>query len=226
MQSNFLIFLTAFSAVLAFSCSKEMDNCEQNVATPSSEPDASAKKRIEDVITFINERGRDIPVKSADSFQIEPILEGVDTVMYLVHYSNGWELISGDQRTDPVLVYCNSGDINKEDLFSNPAQRDVVSGTAQYLKELSNNVDSKVPNDRANVNPPHSFVDENGRYWVYAGRYLVSSTHQTQSPLIGTKWGQGSKDYVSFPEQQWNICSPYDSPSYSTSSITVCGIRW
>ncbi len=50
--------------------------------------------------------------KSDLSYDIEitPILfQGRDTVMYVVNYFDGWEIVSGDTRTPAILAYSEIG---------------------------------------------------------------------------------------------------------------------
>ncbi|MBQ8530020.1 MAG: Spi family protease inhibitor [Parabacteroides sp.] len=47
---------------------------------------------------------------------IEPIVSGTDTVMYLVNYSDGWCLFSGDKRTEAILAYSETGHLSLKDI--------------------------------------------------------------------------------------------------------------
>lgn len=156
--------------------------------------------------------------KSQDDFDIEPIKDNVDTLAYLVNYENGWELLSADMRTDPVLITCDSGNIGIEELYSNPAQIAYMNNLMSDMKILAENPEpvtkANIPL-RANSTPPMTYTDEDGNWWVYVGRELNYSENYFQDHLIETQWGQGENGI-------WNVCLPYKNQSKSQHCYAGC----
>ena len=116
--------------------------------------------------------------------------------------------------------------MSMEKLFSVPALSTVINSFSDYLKEDLKDAPVQPLTTKSssnNPNPPHTFTDNNGRYWVYAYRTLTSSYDKTQKPLMGTKWGQGEKNHVLFPYEKWNVACPYDSPARTQHCYTGCG---
>ena len=176
-----------------------------------------------DIETYIEEKEGDPRTKNSVYYRIDPIISNCDTILYLVNYRDGWELISGDLRTEPVLMHCERGNIGFEDLYSNPARSAVVSGITCYLDSLVSHpvkIDASVQT-KGNPVPPSAFMDSNGRYWVLAYRYLAHSATQIQEPLTGLKWGPGS--LTSTSSYNWNVSMPYRSSSMTYHCTAGCG---
>lgn len=183
----------------------------------------TSRLTLEDVEQMIGERRGLEKTRTKSQYQIEPILHGEDTVMYLVNYEEGWEVISGDLRADPVLFFCERGNIRPEELFSNPARASVMEGLSRYLDSLViNPIETEsMAMTRAGETPPSSYIDENGRYWGFAYRYLVRTENETKNPLTGLKWGQGSS--FSSSMFQWNVSMPYNTSTDMTHCVAGCG---
>ena len=45
---------------------------------------------------------------------IDPIVNGKDTVMFIVNYKDGWVVLSGDKRSVPILGYSTKGSFKSE----------------------------------------------------------------------------------------------------------------
>ena len=183
----------------------------------------SSTVSFKDVETFICERKNIIDTKDLQAYRIEPILVEKDTVMYLVNYDDGWEVISGDMRTEPILFFCDHGNISKEELFANPASESVFEGLSLYLDSLRVNpvkMNNEQPT-KGNPVPPSSFFDENGRYWALAYKYLARSSEDLQNPLSGLRWGQGT--LTGPPYMNWNATMPYRSPLHGNRCVAGCG---
>lgn len=188
--------------------------------------DASRKKS--DAHISITELGdyikmcRDIDMTKASSVNIEPLVSDGDTLAYLVNYGEGWELLSADKRTDPVLIMCKSGSVTLEELYSNPAQAAYMNGVEDNLKLLSTMPEVETKADgRSTPRPPMSFTDENGDWWVYVGRRVISSQTWFQDHLIQTQWGSGDQGSGN---QKYNICMPYTNSTRTAHCFPGCGI--
>lgn len=213
--------------VLVVSCTKSNDLhtfYKQNETATYVAPRRSSVLSYEDIDSFVRERKGGVITRNSDEYDIKPITHAGNTIMYLVNYTDGWELLSGDIRLEPIIAYCASGNITEKDLFSNPAQSDVFNGLAQCLDSLVSNPVEICENieTKGNPTPPHTYYDSDGRWWVFAYRYLSSQSTQTQNPLTGLKWGQGYKSYPLLTNRKWNICMPYRSPSLTARCYAGC----
>lgn len=175
------ILFLLFSLATVLSCEKQngMESNAIEILEPLGES-RSSKLTLDDVESIIIERNN-LRTRVIPTYRIDPILCGRDTVMYLVNYDNGWDVISGDLRTDPILIFCDEGSITEEELYSNPAQEAVMKGLTQYLDSLVNNPVKILDNShsKGNPTPPYSYFDASGVLWVYDGRFLAYSTNQT-----------------------------------------------
>ena len=76
---------------------------------------------------------------------IEPIVSGADTVMYLVYFSDGWCLFSGDKRTPAFLAYSETVSLNMDNINSHSGlsiwideKKDLIGilkNTTEYFEE-------------------------------------------------------------------------------------------
>lgn len=189
----------------------------------ASESFCDSRVTVADVRDYIRSLGYSGNVKSTNAPDISPVVSAADTVMYIVNYPEGWEVLSGDRRLGPVLIRCESGSVTEESLYSNPAMSAFLDGLVGTLDSLRQNpvpMSSVAP--ISNPNPPMSFRDENGVLWMYSERYMSSSSRQKQDPLLGLKWGQGTKNHSLYPKQKWNVCAPYDSPNRTSHCYMGC----
>ena len=220
-----IILITLF--VLVISCTKTKvlhSSYEQNENATYVASKRSSVLSFEDIDSFIKERKGGVITRSSDEYRIKPIIHSGHTIMYLVNYTDGWELLSGDMRLEPVIAYCASGNISEEDLYSNPAQSDVFNGLAKCLDSLVSNpvIICDSIETKGNPTPPNTYYDSNGRLWVFAYRYRTSHSTQTQNPLTGLKWGQGHENYPLIANRKWNICMPYRSSSLTARCFAGC----
>lgn len=219
MKNCFTLFFATPIIIGVLACNK-INPCVTNLSVESSQGNRITQS---DIVVDIYARLGFRDTKASLEFSIEPVVEKGDTLAYLVNYCDGWELLSADRRTDPVLMMCKSGKMTKDDLVSNPAQKSVIDGLYGYLHTLCETPDTKSGTayaNNSNPTPPMSYIDENGTFWAYSGRYLSGSSEQKQNPLTGLKWGQGTKSATS--NKIWNICCPFDSPALTTRCYTGC----
>lgn len=135
--------------------------------------------------------------------QIEPIVHERDTLAYIINYSQGWELISGDKRTPAVLAYDENGA-----LTTNTANQGVLAWMDDmlgqiYMMRYFGKEDSSSINYQYWMN-----LTENREPSILKSTTVNSekSKHLEKSViieldhLIETKWGQ---------DPYFNKCVPY-----------------
>ena len=150
----------------------------------------------------------------ASDVSVEPILNGLDTVMFLVNYEDGWEVLSGDKRLSRTLAKADKGHITVSDLLDNPA-------TGSYFNELSRNIasirsnDSFIPPvdapDTWRVLHPIDSIFELVDVLVSIDTTVISAKYQDH--LMETKWGQLSP---------WNQYAPYMDSTRTNRGYTGC----
>lgn len=152
-----------------------------------------------------------------NSVSIEPILNGMDTVMYLVNYENGWEVLSGDRRASKVLIKADSGSITKEDLLSNPTISLYTNRLSRGLSSIMHDSNYDVPSEvkdswKKTYRGPG--LDINTRLIrILASVDTLYAFDYCQDHLMQTKWGQG------YP---WNQEAPYMDSTRTVHCYTGC----
>lgn len=192
---------------------------------------AVSQRSVEQYIQIINAKKPDIVIK-----EIVPIVKGVDTLLYIVNFTNdkGWKIISGDKRTTPELSSSKSGEFLLKD--ANPGVAiwlDEICSNIYTLKCSSNcdttssyfklwtNIESigKFKKINSSALTKGGGEEEEG-YWtlIYIESEELTATNEV-TPLIQTKWGQR------FP---WNNCVPIDLDANqicATGCVNVAGAQ-
>jgi len=194
-----LCCFSAFAAIAAVSCQK------QDVAAVSNDkaemfPVNPFRVTLSDVADYASQR---VVTKSAGYFDVEPILNGGDTVMYLVNYEKGWEVLSGDRRAPQVLMLCDSGKVTVDGLRFNEAQSAWLDGNEEGIKYLLENPDYEA--DVCDEGTAEVDTKGSGVWTLVTVDYVTASDSVYRDHLLETKWGQ---------ESPWNVKMPY---RYSTA---------
>ena len=170
---------------------------------------------IDDVIEYINFSK---PLTKASDCSIEPIVVQNDTVMYLVNYSDGWELFSSDRRLSRILARSDRGNINIESVDLSPQQRSNFSAIASSIAEIKHRGDFILPDmfgDTWGDGPilDTSLVHELVCVLDHSDTTIID--YAKQDHLLQTKWGQG------YP---WNLCAPYKNSLKLARTYTGCAV--
>lgn len=205
------IFSTLF-ILLAVSCSKEAghySDFNENIDL-SDKPNYAIS--IENMNTYLSERSHSLKTRGA-FYDIQPITEKNDTVLYIVNYENGWEVFSADKRAPRIFAKADSGSITREDFDAIPPLKflyDAFVENVCYLKENPDLkphitfIDSWEAINTADQNKSDSLEPR-----TRSGEYEVIQSH-----LLPTKWGQ---------ESPWNIRAPYTDVNLQNHCLTGCG---
>ena len=201
------------SAIAVTSCSRT------NPDTPLGQ---SAKPSLFSVSsTDINDylsQVKGISGTRASEVSIEPIVSGTDTVMYLINYEKGWEVLSADLRVSRVLMCCDDGNCSVQDLQSNPLSADYFNDLASALSSAKNDPGFSMPEDASDswLADPEPTRDSALLYykgWVLDGIETVTLESRVKNHLLSTHWGQSSP---------WNVYGPYKSPSLTEHCLMGC----
>ena len=115
--------------------SPSMTNSDKCTASFSS----STKVTSTHISAYLNGYKGVSETRSAE-IAIDPLLNGADTVMYLVNYpQGGWEVLSADIRAPKVLVMSKGGCMTVENLTSNPAVESLYGSMGDYISFLHKN---------------------------------------------------------------------------------------
>lgn len=154
--------------------------------------------------------------KDSDFVNIEPVLNGPDTVMYIVNYEDGWEVLSSDKRAPVVLMSCESGHATTDMLYSNPAQAEFVDGIKYAISGLMDDPSALVVSQSdnwGNIMPLEEKYDT-WTPWRFVGSHIDSICRlDYQDHLLKTHWGQA---------EAWNIKAPYTDSSKTKHCPTGC----
>ncbi len=210
-MKNSLILISAI--IFLFSCSKS--------DLSRSEIPSSARANVistNDINYYLESiKGIDI-TKSKSLTRIDPLVSEKDTLMYLINYESGWELLSADKRAPIVIAMSETGNISIDDLNTNPEQKHFWEQWKKGIYNLrhTSNSTAIVPAEDSWENIFAKELDTKGwSEWYYVGEILFSSETQTNiDHLISTKWGQRSP---------WNVSAPYTNQNMDSHCPTGCG---
>ena len=153
---------------------------------------------------------KNIKDTKSSSVSVESILEGTDTVMYLINYQDGWELLSADRRAPRVFATGDNGNTTIEDMTSIPALKVLYDRFVESISFLKRNPDRPSSDDF-----DESWDDVLGpRYsWELISTTVIAEGDSVQNHLTRTSWGQGNP---------WNIRAPYGSSAMTYHCQTGC----
>lgn len=152
-------------------------------------------------------------------YKIEPYIYQKDTLMYIVNYNEGWLVIAGDNRLNPVVAFSEKENLstlstNKNLMIWLDSYADEIKVFENNTIELENEYTKFWNNVFPNKSNNHSSIKSSPEYkWVVVSYTYNDSYYSTIVPqLITTKWGQGAP---------WNTKLPMDTRNGSRC-ITGC----
>lgn len=210
-MKKYALLINAVLLLVLVACSKESRPTANEAYVTNSRNAVSSKDLLE---YFVNNKGIN-PTKAAD-ISVEPIRNGRDTVMFLINYQDGWEVLSGDIRAPRVLIKCKSGHMTLEELNGNPAQCAFISALSTNLKAAR--YDDLLDNEDIQDSWDKKEVLRDGIFDHYVLRILTGEEREVidyrlQDHLLTTTWGQGSP---------WNQYAPYRDSTMTRHCPTGC----
>jgi len=151
------IFFYLSCVLLLFSCSE--NNLDENINTRenSCNPSANVQLSLNQAVAYANifsqrfkeleEQGnkrletRSSTSKKLSIKNVDFIVEGIDTLLYVINFSNdnGYMLLSGANSSFPVIAHSSTGNLYLKDIDkANPLYMVVESYKNKIKKELSN----------------------------------------------------------------------------------------
>lgn len=99
-----------------FSCSNEIELMNNETkAFDTKNLEVSNNVTLNDIQTYM-EKGSAIASRNGGNGEIEVITYQNDTVMYLLKYGNGWEMMPGDKRFPLRVAYNDEGTLEYENM--------------------------------------------------------------------------------------------------------------
>ena len=198
-----------------FSCNNEVDLINNETKIPDTEILEMSNEVTLDEIQNYMENGSPIASRNGGNGKIEVITYENDTVMYLLNYSNGWEMMPGDKRFPLQVAYNDEGTLDYANMHD--AQRawfDNMAKEISFMKKHGKNYENeynkvwKAFSKRNKKKGPKS-RGENGE-WIYHNTRETSSV--TEKPhLITTLWHQGRHNISTSSALEYNKYCPINS---------------
>jgi len=127
---------------------------DSTIITKSGLDGASSNVTELDINAYIHFKYLASNVKA---YSVTPYTDGVDTLLYIINYADGWELVSGDKRTPVLLGHSSEG---KFSLNSENEEMlcwvDCLASDVKMLK-LKEDFSSYTEDDLANMNASRLF---------------------------------------------------------------------
>ena len=210
MRTLYCVFL---SFLVFVACTHEglvQNNIEQDLlgtkAVVSSNPPGGHSVTLADVSRLASLYSKGL------EYQLEPLIQDSDTLMYLCNFENGWILVSGDKRAIPIIAGDESGSFDLSNIPEGIKQwLGAISEEMLYFKKDTTFYDIenesfweaiKKTSPKEKGQPKTRDVPEM-KWYAIEYTYDAGETQTTIVPhLILTKWGQGLP---------WNSKCPWDS---------------
>lgn len=212
-MKSFRFILSICSAILTFSCSEN-----PFAASPSTQHSIDYKISEQDILHYLNLYHNIHLTKSDINQRIIPVLNDGDTVMFIVNYDAGWELLSADARMPRVLAMSEVGNLDSiESLCSNPAQTDYIENLKDKITSLNDiNEDIIMADDNwSDVSMVNESTDTWTDWYLTGVQLYRTDTMHDQDHLMLTKWNQ------TYP---WNTKTPYMNSNMNNHCYTGCTI--
>lgn len=146
---------------------------------------------------------------SKKEYKIEPYVIGKDTLLYLVNFEEGWALIAGDKRINPIVAISDEGGLSFDTSNENlKTWIDSYADEIRVLKKHESETENEYTKFWSKFSPSKNAKKEQTRSQEYKWA-VISNTRcdyviytQLVSPLIQTKWGHN---------EPWNFKLPFDT---------------
>lgn len=206
-KKEIILLLSIFCICLDYiSCTKDLDisNVIEDpnyVNTRSQKSTANYAVSLRDAINYVKAT---YPKKE---FNIEPYILKGDSVLYIVNFREGWSVIAGDKRVDPIVAEDVKGSLKLDLGLLSPW----ISSNAEDILTLRN-YEAVVSNENTKlwdiISPQKNVIKDTRsgepdmKWAVISYVYCDQESYSIQIPhLLSTSWGQ---------EAPWNTKCPID----------------
>lgn len=221
------ILFKLFGCVVLSSCINELEQIDVNFDAQDEfqavvEINDNQHVTLTDIQTYMD-KGSAIASRNGGDGKIEIITYQNDTVMYLLKYENGWEMMPGDKRFPLRVAYNDEGTLDYANMHD--AQRAWFDSMAEEIHVMRkhgkgikneyckvwNSLDKK--NKKKNSYTKSRTVIDGQGGWLYHNTRQYSYISGQKDHLITTFWNQYSP---------YNEYSPYDASLTSLKSAAGC----
>ena len=181
-----------------------------DIMMPNDRVDNPNTVSLDDVLSYISTYKGIVDTKSSE-VSICPIIDERDTVLYLVNYQDGWELLSSDRRAPRVFAMSETGHIDMSYFSSNPALEDLYNNFVLNIKELRIKPDFERTGRDIGISWD-DVLSSRSPGWELVSTEVIEVS-DVRPHLTQTRWGQ------SYP---WNIRAPYTNSNLTQHCLTGC----
>ena len=219
-----LLLSLAFCVLLITACNQADEYSELDKTVPQSTFNISLSEINR--IHFSDMSSPQTKAGEMQSKEITPVVEGLDTLLYIINYENdgGWVLASADKRVPLINARSKTGHFDLETAARNKALMAWIDGLKESIRYLKQNP-SFVPDSSALGfwDAPAAAIKTKGEgegdahegEWLQLVYVAIEPDCRYDiDHLMDTQWGPGSP---------WNNCFPFDGNGNrcSTSSGVV-----
>lgn len=208
-------------SMMMYSCNNEVILKNKDIQFQETEAEkASNNVTLDDIQAYMQQYSK-IASRNSKSGTIEVITHQNDTVMYLLNYENGWEMMPSDKRFPLRVAYNNEGKLDysnmhnaqrawfksmAEDIYlmkkhGKNIKNDFQKEWDQYLKRKNNKIFSS-------RSTSEDEIEESGGWLLHNTR--VQENVLEKEHLLSTCWEQSSyRDLFELPD--YNMYCPLTS---------------
>ena len=190
--------------------------CEKDIVLESLNSEKLHRVTQDNLISYLHAcKGMGADTKSLNNIDIKPVLHDGDTVMYIVNYDDGWDVLSADKRAPVILMSCDSGYLEEQELYQNEYQSDYVNTMKGAIYDLKKSDESYPISEEDNWNDIALLTESEDTWtdWYLTGSTTMIDTLAYQDHLLTTHWGQ---------EGKWNNKVPFTNSLKTTHCYTGC----
>lgn len=198
-MKKFLTFI--FASMTMFSCSNEMELMNNETKALDTETlEVSNNVTLNDIQNYM-EKGSAIASRNGGNGEIEVITYQNDTVMYLLKYANGWEMMPGDKRYPLRIAYSDEGSLNYTSMSE--AEQAWFEGMAEEIHQMKmyggnyeNNyckIWNRFSQKKKNIKSRSGIEGEDN--WLLHNVKEESTIKADKGHLLTTTWDQWYNEY-------------------------------
>lgn len=207
-----IIVVAALS--LTIGCSKEVCDISQPLQKTST---SSFKIGIDDVVSYIEKYKQTETKSNLNLNNIIPIVSNDDTLMFLVNYKDGWEVLSTDTRFPKVLAFSRGGNTCISELYDNQTSSLFFTEMQNALRVARHDTTSIFQSQQSRANwSDIKLRVRDGEWWsewcTYRSVLIQRDTIEIDH-LLDTHWGQSGV---------WATFMPYREPAHSSHCYAGC----
>ena len=164
---------------------------------------------LDDIYSTLSREESSKHIKSVETIETD-----FGNIAYIVNYSDGWKILSGDKRMAPVIAFSDTGCFDKDALSSN--------GINLWFSDYEAEFNS-VRNSQSDVNQEETFRNKvehvnnlrDSNLWTKITTVSTTSGYSSQYEAdLTSKWG---------PDFPWNKKCPLDNNIYGSSPRCLLG---